>query len=121
MEHFGNLVFDSARSAGGRQSIVTSDGYVIPIHIRDGLYCIDMLPPSTQELNSSPHVLVTNDAPWGPSAIVDEFHSTHHDAALAHDDVISRRDNRDPRVNDVGAMMRNAYSTKLLSMYSQTL
>eukprot|EP00977_Amphora_coffeiformis_P025615 scaffold20852_cov99-Amphora_coffeaeformis.AAC.1 len=37
MENFGIVVDDRARSAGGNQFVITTEGYVIPLHIRDGL------------------------------------------------------------------------------------
>ena len=46
---------------GGRQSIVTPEGFVIPLAIRQGLAYMDMHPPSDHELDSFPHVTFTSD------------------------------------------------------------
>ena len=44
---------------GGRQSIITPDGYVIPLAVRHGLAYMDMYPPSDHDLDSFPHVVFT--------------------------------------------------------------
>jgi hypothetical protein len=35
LEHFGMIVHDSSRRTGGRQCIVTNEGYVLPLHEND--------------------------------------------------------------------------------------
>eukprot|EP00977_Amphora_coffeiformis_P021002 scaffold8713_cov125-Amphora_coffeaeformis.AAC.1 len=55
MENFRIVVDDRARSAGGNQCVITTEGYVIPLHIRDGLPCFDMRPPTDEELEKFPH------------------------------------------------------------------
>ena len=52
---------------GGRQSIITPDGYVIPLAVRHGLAYMDMYPPSDHDLDSFPHVVFTSDVEWNPS------------------------------------------------------
>ena len=37
-EHFGCIVHDTPISKGGYQCVVTPEGYVIPLHVRDGLH-----------------------------------------------------------------------------------
>ena len=101
-EHFGCIVHDTPISKGGYQCIVTPEGYVIPLHVRDGLHYMDMRPPTPHELETFPHVFLTDDSQWNPSILDDEFHDTN---ALPPDPaIISRRDSRDPRVNDTGSI-----------------
>ena len=51
IESFGSLVHDSAVSAGGHQVIVTHEGYVIPLHVCNGLCYMDMKPASDSDLD----------------------------------------------------------------------
>ena len=57
------LIDDQSHVAGGTQSIITTEGYVVPLHIRDGLPYLDMRPPSDDELSTLPHVFFTSDSP----------------------------------------------------------
>ena len=64
---FGQDVNERPKSLpGGRQSIITVDGYVIPLAIRQGLPYMDMHPPSDEEMESLPHVVFTSDKEWDP-------------------------------------------------------
>ena len=63
VEHFGGIVYDSALSSGGKQMVITHEGYAIPLHVRDGLYYMDMKATSDDELDTLPHVFLTADAP----------------------------------------------------------
>ena len=56
MEHFGMIIDDRSRSVGGKQCIITPEGYTIPIHVRDGLSHIDMLIPSDNDMEKYPHL-----------------------------------------------------------------
>ena len=63
----------------GKQRIVTKDGYVFPIQIRNGLPEVDMEKPSKEQFDSFPHVIMTRDDMWDPSVLdnelnLDEFH-----------------------------------------------
>ena len=42
LEHFGIHVNDKSRYAGGAQCIVTPDGYVIPLAIKNGLPYLEL-------------------------------------------------------------------------------
>ena len=46
MEHFGLVIDDKSRNAGGKQCIITPEGHTIPIHVRDGLPRMDMRIPT---------------------------------------------------------------------------
>ena len=63
LEHFGRIVYDSAQAAGGNQMFVTHEGYAIPLHVRNGLYYMDMQPASDSDLTTYLHVFITTDSP----------------------------------------------------------
>ena len=74
IEHFGSDVNDkSLKITGGKQRIVTLDGYVIPLQIRGGLAYLDMHPPSDHELETLPHSILTSDSDWDPSCLDNEI------------------------------------------------
>ena len=56
MESFGLLIDDKSSQLGGSQCIITTEGYVVPLHIRQGLPYMPMAVPSQEELDSLPHV-----------------------------------------------------------------
>ena len=64
MEHFGLVIDDKSRNAGGKQCIITPEGYTIPIHVRDGLPRMDMRIPTDAEMDNYPHVFITADSTW---------------------------------------------------------
>ena len=73
VEHFGGLVHDSALSAGGQQLVITHEGYTIPLHVRDSLYYMDMVPASDEDLDLYLHVFFTTDSPRNPDIVNEEF------------------------------------------------
>ena len=73
IEHFGLVIDDKSRNAGGKQCIITPKGYTIPIHVRDGLPHMDMQIPKDTEMDKYPHVFVTADSTWDPSVLDNEF------------------------------------------------
>ena len=74
IEHFGNEVNDkSNKLRGGKQRIVTVDGYVLPLQIRNGLPYLDMHSPTDHELETLPHVVLTSDEDWNPSCLDSEL------------------------------------------------
>ena len=90
-EHFGLQVDDRSRQAGGKQRIVTPDGYIIPLSIRNGLPYMDMRKPTKEELENPdiPQVWLTaDDNNWDPSVLDNEYqHSEVEDAPEALADV----------------------------------
>ena len=44
MESFGLLIDDKSHVIGGTQCIVTNEGYVMPLHIRNGLPYMSNVP-----------------------------------------------------------------------------
>ena len=114
LRKFGAIVDDTARSCGGRQCIITAEGYVIPLHIRDGLARMDMRPPNDIEMEHYPHVFLTADSPWDPSCIDDEYEDTFHAPIMGDPEVEKRREERDPRADDFGFMRtREGYWTRV--------
>ena len=111
LEHFGAIVDDTSRTAGGRQCIITTEGYVIPISIRDGLPRIDMRPPTDEEISQLPAVYLTSDTSWDPRVLDNECtDETFYEAIMDDPEVQQRRENRDPRVDDFGMLRsREAY------------
>jgi len=59
----------SIKVTGGSQCILTNDGYVIPINIRDDLPYIALHPFTDAEWDSLPHVILTGDADWDPTVL----------------------------------------------------
>jgi hypothetical protein len=110
IEHFGAIVDDRPPRNGRRQAIITSEGYTIPIHIRDGLPRIDMRKPTQQEFDALPHVFLRSDTPWDPRILDKEYEESFHDALMDDPEVIARRDARDPRVDSHGFLrLRDEY------------
>ena len=102
VEHFGGMVYDSAMGAGGHQMVVTHEGYAIPLHVRNGLYYMDMSPATDNDLDLFPHIFLTADAPCNPDIVDEEF---FHDASESIVDlpiIQTRRDGRDPIVDSFG-------------------
>jgi len=55
LQHFGCHVDDTSHRVGGKQCIVTPDGWTIPLHVREGLPYFDMSKPSPDDMSSSCH------------------------------------------------------------------
>ena len=72
VEWYKNSVDDKSRALGGKQRVVTLDGYIIPLHIRNGLPYMDMMVPTQQELDSLPHIILTADTEWNPKVLDNE-------------------------------------------------
>ena len=75
MEAFGLDVDEKPRKARhpGLQRIVTPDGYVIPLSIRNGLPYMDMRYPTDADMSKYPHVYFTEDTDWNPATLDDEY------------------------------------------------
>ena len=69
MESFGVIVDDKSRNSGGNQCVITPEGYIIPIHIHDGLPRIDMCAPTNDDMSEYPHVFITSNSAWDPSVL----------------------------------------------------
>ena len=73
IEYYKNNVDDKSSKAGGKQRIVTLDGYIIPLNICNGLAYMDMSVPTDKEISTLPHVILTSNANWHPSILDSEF------------------------------------------------
>ena len=80
MEHFGLVIDDKLRNAGGKQCIFMPEGYTIPIHVRDGLPHMDMQIPADAEMNKYSHVFIAADSTWDPSVLDKKFEEEFFDA-----------------------------------------
>ena len=70
LEAFGLEVNDkSCKFTGGRQRIVTPDGYIHPLQIKDGLAYTSMWPYTDKEWMTLPHVHWTQGKDWDPSVL----------------------------------------------------
>ncbi len=67
LEAHKHEVDDKSIVAGGKQRIVTPDGYAIPLHVREGLVYMDMQPYTDHQFDTLPHVILTSDVPWDPT------------------------------------------------------
>jgi len=73
LRSFLNDINDIPKSLpGGKQQLTTSDGFVIPLAIRDGLCYMDMRPPTDEELDTLPHVIMTSDDEWNTTSMDSE-------------------------------------------------
>ena len=100
LEHFRCVVLDTAKRHGGKQALYTPEGYVVPMHICNGLFYIDMKPPSDTDMLQYPHTFITTDHEWDPSILDDEY---HHVEDSPDDDILSKlRYGRDPCVDGYG-------------------
>ena len=77
MEHYGAEINDkSLRLPGGKQRIVM-DGYQIPLAFRNGLAYLKCRPPTDDEVDSLPHLIMTADVDWDPTTydnVISDLH-----------------------------------------------
>ena len=69
MEHYGVTVDDKSVKVGGKQRIVSPDGYHIPLQVKNGLPCMKLRPPTDKELAELPQVHLTRNEEWNPSVL----------------------------------------------------
>ena len=77
VESYGNKVYDKSIRAGGLQSIVLLEGYVIPLDIERGLPYLNVEPPTDKEIWDLPHCILTSGEVWNPTFL--DFKLTDHD------------------------------------------
>ena len=87
LEHIGCVVLDTVKHHGGKQALYTPEGYIVPMHVHNGLFYIDMKPPSDSDMLQYLHTFITADHEWDPSILNDEY---HHDEDSPDDDVLSK-------------------------------
>ena len=97
LEHFGCIILDTAKRHGDNQALYTPEGYVVPLHVRNSRFYIDMQPPSDHDMLQYSHTFITTNHEWDPSILNDEY---HHDSDSPDNDILSKlRYGRDPHVN----------------------
>ena len=64
-EAFGFEIYDKARRRGGKQKIVSPDGYVFKMRYKDALMWLDVEYPTDEELDSLPRVYFGSEV-WDP-------------------------------------------------------
>ena len=78
MEHFGADINDkSLRLPNGKQRILM-DGYQIPLDFHNGLPYLQCRPPTPDDLDTLPHVIMTSDVDWDPSSYDNVIEDMHH-------------------------------------------
>ena len=81
------------------QRVVTPDGWIIPLHVRNGLAYMDMRPPTQDEYETYDHVVLTSDVTWDPTVLDNET-----DLSVPNDNLIVDIDEEyyDARSSDIG-------------------
>ena len=82
MESFGCCLLDSSQKHGGKQSIIAPEGHIIPPHVRNGFFYMDMSKPDEDNLSHFPHCFLTSNSPWDPSIVDEEFLCTDKDDSI---------------------------------------
>ena len=88
------------------QRVVTPDGWIIALHIRNGLAYMDMRPPTQDEYDTFDHVTFTSDVTWDPTVLDDET-----DLTMPNDNLIVDIDEEyyDARSSDTGEKSTTHY------------
>ena len=94
----------------GRQQILTPEGYIIPLKIRNGLPYMAMSKPSDSELDDYPHVMFTSDMPWDPRVLDDS------DDEISTDGIPI-----DPLVNQYGEVLDRYGHNQVISKHNPDL
>ena len=66
MGYFGVIIDNKSCNAGGKQCIITPEGYTIPIHVHNGLSHMEMKIPVDATMDKYPHIFLMADSPWDP-------------------------------------------------------
>ena len=104
LEHFGSVVYDSAKAVGGHKMVVTHEGYAIPLHVRNGLLYMDIHPATDDDMEVYPHVFLTADSLWNPDIVDEEFFSNSLQSLYDVPHVQARRDAHDPHIDPFGEL-----------------
>lgn len=87
LEHYENHVHNRSQRVGGLQCVQTASGYVLHLHINNGLVQLDMRAYRDAEWSTLPHVTMTCNLDWDPSAmdqeILEPTPTDYHDGADA--------------------------------------
>jgi hypothetical protein len=69
LEHCKNLVDDRSMHVGGKQRIKTIAGCIIPINIVNGLPYLPMQPPTDEEVENLPSIIMTSGDDWDQTVL----------------------------------------------------
>jgi hypothetical protein len=72
LESIGMQVNARSKYLGGTKPLVTPEGHVIPLSVRDGLTQMDMQKPTETDMCALEHVFFTSDSPWDLTCIDNE-------------------------------------------------
>ena len=104
MESFGLLIDDKSHVIGGMQCIVTNEGYVMPLHICNGLPYMSMSPPTDADMASFPNLFFCSDSPWDPSYLDREFDATESEIPA---EALACCESNDLRLDDYGRIVHH--------------
>jgi len=105
MEYHGLDVNDkSAKIRGGKQRIMTKEGYIILMDFRDGLPYINMRPYTDKEWDELPHIHLVNPSEWDPTVL--DFDATNNEEFLDALQSEVKDDSRDLLFDLVGNFTR---------------
>ncbi len=77
MESHGMHVDDKSVTLGDHQRIITPCSYVIPLQVWGGLVYMDIRPPTDNDMDTLPQIILTSDLDWIPSSIDFEHDPKH--------------------------------------------
>ena len=85
--------------SNGMQRVVTPDGWIIPLHVRNGLAYMDMHPPTQDEYETYDNVVLISDVTWDPTVFDNET-----DLSVPNDNLIVdiEEEYYDARSSDIG-------------------
>ena len=109
MEAWGIRIDDTARVHGGSQCLVTNEGHLIPLNIRNGLPYLTVTKPTECDLDELPHVFFAADTPWDPSVLDDEYNSFEDDSTVP-DIARQRSEDRLSQVLDDGTVNTSVHT-----------
>ena len=118
--HFGNTVDDtSAMIPGHQQRMVTVDQWVIPFQCRQGLIRMPMHPPTDEELDTLPTVVLSSDVLWEPGVLDHEINveeDVYHEAMESPEE-LEEFNSFDPRYNETGHYLHVDCVARVLEAY----
>ena len=78
-------MWDKSPSLGGKSRLQTLDGITIPFNMHNRLSYMDMRPPTDNEFENLPHVMLTSNIVWDPATLDQKFDSSNDFAAAFPD------------------------------------
>ena len=113
MEAAGHEVDEKSAKVGGRQLIKTTDGYVIPLNIKNGLARLKLRPYDDNEWDQLPHIFLTSQNEWDPTSLdndmadTEEWHDAVQDLEAPRNDHFDEKGDYRHRVVDMAAIEAN--------------